>query len=69
MTIAELREELKGYDDEQFVHMRVWIDNLSISRCYDMVVDKVQAGVDGAMLITGTLMVKDKSNNLKIKAN
>jgi hypothetical protein len=55
MTVKELREEMKDYSDDQFVHMRIWIITTHGYELYnlDSVVDKIQQGVDGAMLITG----------------
>lgn len=50
MTIAELRQVIADYPDDQFVHLRVWLDD---SRHVDVTVGKVQQGVSGAALLTG----------------
>jgi hypothetical protein len=61
VTIKELRERIADYPDDQFVHVRIWQDASPPSpiwlpeRHRDVVVDKLQQGVDGAALITVTL--------------
>ena len=61
MTIKELRERIADYPDDQFVHVRIWQGAAPPHRIWlperhsDVVVDKIQQGVDGAALITVTL--------------
>lgn len=50
MTIAELRQAIADYPDDQFVHLRVWIGALIH---VDTILVKVQQGVSGAALLTG----------------
>lgn len=62
MTIAELREILKQYPDDQFVHMRIWfigndIYNPKGTYNIDVSVMKAQQGVSGALLLTGDMKV------------
>lgn len=54
MTIKELKKELETYPEDNFVHVRVWIEN----KCHDLVVEKYQQGVDGSILLTTTLKQK-----------
>lgn len=59
MTIAELKEIINKYPDDQFVHIRIWflggflqgIHTQEINK--DIIVDKTQQGVSGSLLITG----------------
>jgi len=52
MTVAELREVLSQYPDDQFVHIRTWIGE---EHHYDCTIDKAQQGVDGALLLTNSI--------------
>lgn len=56
MTIAELKKVLGEYPDDQFVHVRIWMNHDDYDELVhkDVVVDKTQQGVDGALLITVT---------------
>jgi len=53
LTIQELKEVLKTYPSDNFVHIRVWIDDKN----YDLIVEKTQQGVDGSILLTTTLVI------------
>ena len=56
MTVKELKDELATYPEDQFVHVRVWMSDFADDdRHEDVVLDKVQQGVDGAALLTVTL--------------
>lgn len=57
MTVKELKEIINTYPDDQFVHFRIWINN---ETNYDIVVNKAQQGVDGALLLTGDLLLVTK---------
>lgn len=57
MTIKELREIIKDYPDDSFVHMRIWLqphlDYLD-DGLVQAVVDKSKCDVSGALLLIGT---------------
>lgn len=62
MTIAELKEIIKEYPDDQFVHMRIWfigndIYNPKGTYAINVTVMKAQQGVDGGLLLTGNMKV------------
>ena len=63
MTVKELREIMNDYPDDQFVHLRIWIIPQFYN--YDIIADKAHQGVDGALLITGT--ISDSKNILSKK--
>jgi len=50
MTIKELKEIIKEYSDDQFVHMRIWIER---NTHVQATVTRHKAGVDGALLLIG----------------
>lgn len=52
MTIKELKEVIKGYDDGQFVHIRIWLNE---EHHYDLTTEKTQQGCDGALLLTTSI--------------
>jgi hypothetical protein len=52
MTIKELQILLKEYPENQFVHIRVWINE---EKHFDTTLEKVQQGCDGAALLTTSI--------------
>ena len=57
MTIKELKEILRDFDDDQFVHAKVWLnpdrDYTELDDLIDFTIDKFKSGCDGALLLTG----------------
>ena len=56
MTVEELKSILTTHPDDQFIHMRIWPDDKSLVQA---TVSKVQQGVSGAVLLTGSVNIKN----------
>ncbi len=60
MTIFQLKEIIKDYPDNSFVHVRIWLNGFEF---IDSSINRSKCGVDGSLLLIGDKDDKRSKSN------